>query len=281
MYKKKKNYQDDDMTYAVVVYAEEHPAGKLQWKAIVEWIHKQETQDKYTRLNFLLGIRDYQFYRKVKRKNDKGGVISTYRECKIRFDQINELREYISKTQLPDIVSVTPEKFLALTYSQQRSAIIQLQENYMELQERLGEAEAKAQHGRVQLEYIHKIERRIEDVDNAVKKVMEKYSRQLNHIIRCLNETEMRKEMQQFGITAEGIDRNRIMDFLEDQQRKLYSIKNDLNAYKLLEYKAYGNNEGKGEKGALEIVEGKKNGLAWNEFNAALFDDDEEIDDDE
>ncbi|MGN0315684.1 MAG: hypothetical protein ACI4EG_12980 [Fusicatenibacter sp.] len=269
-------FKDEDMTYAVVEYARTHPSGKLVWKSIVEWIHEKKTRDKDSRLESLVGIKDYQFYRPVKRKGKRGKSVSTYRDCKIRFDMINEGRAYVSDTRMPKLMSAAPEEFLALPYAKQREAIVEMQNMCRKLYADLGEADARAQRNRIDEEYINGIEQRIENIDIVIQKNLQKYSRQLNYIMRVLNEREAREEMEQYGITAEGIDRNRIMDILEDQGRKLYSIKDDVNRFRKLCMENVND-----EKGGVEIPKKNGNVISWSSFNESLLDDDEEDDDDE
>lgn len=262
-------YRDDDMTYAVEEYARAHPEGKLFWTEIIEWIHEKENIEKDRRLKSLVGVRDYQFFRKVKRNGKE-----TYRECKNRFDEINEVRAYMSVSRIPRLMSAVPEEFLVLPFSQQREAIIEMQEEYGKQTKELGDYKARYNKTKIDEAYIERIEQRVESVELVIQRAIEKSSKQLEHIMKVLNEREARLEMEQKGITVDGIDRNKILDILEDQNNKLYSIKDDIEKYrKMKKDEQQKRNVNKKE---AEQTENKGKKVSWLSFNNSLLEDNDD-----
>lgn len=261
-------YRDDDMTYAVEEYARTHPEGKLFWTDIVDWIHEKENIENDRRLADLVGIRDYQFFRKVIRKGKE-----TYRECKKRFDEINEARVYANCSKIPRLMSAVPEEFLVLPFSQQREAIIEMQEEYSKQTKEFGDYKAKYNKTRIDEAYIARIEQRVENVELVIQRALKKSSKQLDSIMKVLNEREARLEMEQKGITVDGIDRNKIIDILEDQSKKLYSIKDDIAKYRKVKK---GEQQKENINKKEEQTEIKEKKISWVGFNESLLEDDDD-----
>lgn len=263
-------YRDDDMTYAVIRYAEYYPSGKMAWKDISEWVNMEENQKADPVLRRLRGIHDYQFYRPVKRNGKK-----TYRECKQRFDEICEMRQFISETNLPTLVTMNLGQFLALESSRQMKALVDMQDTYKEVLKRLGIAEAQAADKKTTEKYIKDISRRIEDLEERIDKTIRKSEQQIRYMMRKINETAVGLEVEKYGITAEGINRARIMDILEKEHDTIGSIKRDLEAYRRFK------KEEEGETAAEPEKREEKKTESWKVFSAALFEDNEENDDTE
>lgn len=265
-------FHDDDMTYAVLEYARIHPDGKLVWKDIATWINGEDTRKTDPRLESLVGIRDYHFYRPVKRKNKKGESESTYRECKFQFDKINAVRTYAADVKIPNLLNAAPEKFLSMPISKQREAIIEMQQMCKKLYKDIAKADAKSYEMRIEEQYVKDLEKRVENLDVLLRRELEKRSKQLTYIMKRLNEVEAKAEMERYGITAEGIKRIPFVEALETQHGEALSIK-----VALKKYRNRGNVQTKGGIEDSKTVNGKV--ISWTDFNDSLFDDDEEDDD--
>lgn len=254
-------YKDDDMTYAVVKYAEEHPEKKLTWTAIVDWIHEVGSDEDF-RLAGLAGIREYQFRRPVTRNGKK-----TYRECKKRFDEINQLREEMKQTKLPNLFRMNPGKFVSLPYSEQITAIQDMQDLYQELQKEKGIALQKVRSCQQDIKYVTELGERVSELEENVQKTVKRVNDQVAHIIRLLNDIEVISLLKEYQIPMDTLDHVKIQDFLEKDLTRIHDIGGEINAY--LKTKNT-------EKGETAAVEQDSEVQYWNRKNAELFEDDDE-----
>ena len=107
----------------------------------------------------------------------------------------------------------------------------------------------------------------------VIQRAIEKSSKQLDRITKALNEREARLEMEQKGITVDGIDRNKILNILEDQSKKLYSIKDDIAKYRKVKK---GEQQKENINKKEEQTEIKEKKISWDGFNESLLEDDDD-----
>lgn len=266
-------YNKDDMTYAVVKFAEEHPEIKLTWTAIVDWIHDGGADNDF-RLARLMGVKDYHFYRPRKVDGKE-----TYLECKIRFDEINQLRDEIRKAKLPDFLSVKPEQFVLLPYSEQIKAVLELQKAYKELRAKLGIEREKDRKNKEDLNYVLDLGNRVETLEESVQKTVKRTEEQMAHIMRLLNETQVIGLLEEYQIPLDTPDHVKIMDFLDDDLARIHDIRVEIDSFVRIREA----NDEEGDKVTADntLVASSKEEQYWNRKTAALFDDDEEDDDTE
>lgn len=242
-------YKEEDKLYALIKYADEHPGRKLKWCDIVAWIHDETTRSNFPRVKELAGIKEYQFSRPVTKNGKKAA--ST---CKKRFDEINKIREAALNAKLPDLISVPAEKFLKLSPLQQIDAIKQVQKEYRELLIKAAEADQEARSAKVESS-------RVEQLKDQVDELIESYTKSIKlieRLVKKLNEAELIRVLEQYGIPGDTLDHVKIRDDLEAGLIRLHSIKEELKQYKL-----------QGKEGGAEGTENQPD--IWDISIASVF----------
>lgn len=256
-------YKDDDKTMAVIKFAEEFPEGKLKWCDIVEWLNREETWEKYPFSKRLRGIREYQFSRQVTRNGKKQN-----QECKLRFDEINEMRNEITKTKLPLLITVRPEKFFDLSYSQQIEAIHEAQESYIQMKKSIIANDQIARSNEVNKKRIDALCISVDELSDEIKKTITRTKEQMNQMMKRCNEASVIQIMEKYEIPMDAINIVKIMDELDSKFLKVYDIRDELKAYRNKEE----NKQMDGGQTATIDDQGQSDeDMYWNIMNASLF----------
>lgn len=244
-------YNNDDMTYAVVKYADDHLHTVLQWNAITEWVNDPDTWKKYPAVARLQGIRDYQFYRPIKVNGH-----STYRECKRRFDEINDVRRAVEP--LPDIISMTPNQFLQLPHSTQIEAILDIQGKYTKLRQDVGTAEMHARSEKVEAQWAEQQEERISMLEQTIQKTITKCKDQYAYIVQQVNDARVKQELEKYDIPMDEPNFVAIIDELESENRQLFSIQRELEAYRRRNIESNEGGENVSQEEITHTIDNKK-----------------------
>lgn len=218
-------YEDNDMTYAVIKYADDHQQITLRWNDITAWVNDPDTWEKYPVVARLQGIRDYQFYRPIKVKGKQA-----YRECKRRFDEINAVRKTLEP--LPDMISMSPNQFLQLPYSTRVEAILDVQVKYAKLRQDLGSAEMKARSEKVELQWAEQQETRISQLEEEIQTTVKRCNDRYAYIVQQINNELVRQTLEKYDIPMDEPNHVAIIDELKSENRKLFSIRRELEAYR-------------------------------------------------
>lgn len=249
-------YKDDDKTMAVIKFAEEHPEGKLKWCDIREWLQNEETIKTQPFAKRLIGIHEYQFSRPIVRNGKK-----REQECKLRFDEINEMRKEISKTPLPLLITIHPEKFFQLSYSQQMEAIREAQESYLTIQKSIMDSDQIVRSRQIEQKDYIKLQEKVNMLDEILKNTITRTKKQMDHMMKLLNEASVIRVLEQYEIPMDSINVVKVMDELNDCQIKIYKIQDELNTYrKSIE-----------EEGGSVLKEQKGKVSYWDLKTEALF----------
>lgn len=248
---------------AVTKFAEEFPEGKLKWCDIVDWLNQEETWNKYPFAKRLRGIREYQFSRQVMRNGKKQN-----QECKVRFDEINEMRKEITKATLPLLITIRPEKFFDLSYSQQMNAIHEAQESYIQMKKSVMENDQIARSNEVDKKYIDALSVSVDELADEIKRTITRTKEQMNRMTKLCNEIEAIQIMEKYEIPMDEINIVKIMDELDSKFLKVYDIRDELKIYKNKKE----NNQVEGGQAVITDDQGQNDEeMYWDIMNASLF----------
>jgi hypothetical protein len=221
---KNQKFSEDLLLTAVIMYSEiEH--GKIKMTELAEWSRKN--------VPGLEDVQNYHFTRPIREKDPQTGKVKEHaKACSLRIDDINKSRQMAIKVKTNILLSSSNiDQFYELPKSVQRDLIFTTRQDFNLLLAK--NANLRKNNDTLRFEnneLCGKVEHIANVLDKTTKEI-EVLSKQINYLMKEVDEEKQRETLRKMGIDNGKFTIKTYMESLKENVGNILNINNAIRAY--------------------------------------------------
>ena len=219
---RKAAYSDKRLIDALIRYCDEHE-GKITAVDFCRWCGLPSVLERYPDLNPLKGVEPRHFMREVSRYDPvTGKSVKTKSEVRKKIEEVNRLRA--SRGGGNTLIIGNPKEFLSLPAYEQETRIEKTERLLKEKDRRIRLLESEKAVLTARTEEIDRLEETVGEMREELRRTTEKFRRQITYVMNRINRQGCAEALESRGISADGTDFGKMLEYLENADRKLFSV---------------------------------------------------------